>query len=147
MNRRHLMISLVATTLATILPVASALAAVGTPYTQAAFAAAQKQGKRILIDISATWCPTCKAQHPIIRKLAAKSDNSNLVIFSVDFDKQKPVVRAFGANMQSTLIAFRGAKETGRSVGDTDSASIAGLMASNRLSNIKVPQPAAVQAK
>lgn len=143
MNRRNLFVCLLATTLVTALPMASALAAVGTPYTEAAFAAAQKQNKRILIDISATWCPTCKAQHPIIRKLAAEAGNNNLVIFSVDFDKQKPVVRAFGANMQSTLIAFRGAKETGRSVGDTDPASIAKLMTSN----MKAPQPAAVQAK
>ena len=143
MNRRNLFVCLLATTLVTALPMASALAAVGTPYTEAAFAAAQKQNKRILIDISATWCPTCKAQHPIIRKLAAEAGNNNLVIFSVDFDKQKPVVRAFGATMQSTLIAFRGAKETGRSVGDTDPASIAKLMTSN----MKAPQPAAVQAK
>jgi hypothetical protein len=30
--------------------------------------------------------------------------------------------------MQSTLIAFKGASETGRSVGDTDRSSIAALL-------------------
>jgi thioredoxin 1 len=40
----------------------------------------------------------------------------------------KPVVKDFGAQMQSTLIVFKGAKEQGRSVGDTKEASIAALL-------------------
>jgi hypothetical protein len=52
----------------------------------------------------------------------------NLVYFVVDFDTQKDAVKFFGARMQSTLIAFKGATETGRSVGDTDRASIAALL-------------------
>jgi thioredoxin 1 len=52
----------------------------------------------------------------------------NLVYFVVDFDSQKDAVKSFGAGMQSTLIAFKGEHETGRSVGDTDRASIAALL-------------------
>jgi hypothetical protein len=48
--------------------------------------------------------------------------------FVVDFDNQKDAVKSFGARMQSTLIAFKGEHETGRSVGDTDRASIAALL-------------------
>ena len=47
----------------------------------------------------------------------------------VDFDSQKDAVRRFGAPMQSTLIAFKGGRETGRSVGDTNPQSIAALLA------------------
>ena len=70
------------------------------------------------------------AQKPIIDSLAEQPNNSDLVIFSVDFDSQKPVVREFGARSQSTLIAFRGKTEMARSVGDTDPASIAALVQS-----------------
>jgi hypothetical protein len=52
------------------------------------------------------------------------------VIFAVDFDSQKPVVRQFRAQSQSTLIAFRGKAETARSVGDTNPGSIAALVQS-----------------
>jgi len=38
-------------------------------YTPAAFEAAQKAGKSILVEIHATWCPTCKAQAPILSEL------------------------------------------------------------------------------
>jgi thioredoxin len=72
--------------------------------------------------------PSCAAQEPIIDKLTAAPADKNLVIFRVDFDSQKAAVRAFGARSQSTLIAFHGGTETGRSVGDTDANSIGKLL-------------------
>jgi thioredoxin 1 len=98
------------------------------PYSDAAFKAAQAAGQPILVEIHAGWCPTCKAQKPIIDKLAEAPKFKDLKIFRVDFDDMKPVVKAFGAQMQSTLIVFKGATETGRSVGDTKDASIATLL-------------------
>jgi thiol-disulfide isomerase/thioredoxin len=92
------------------------------------FAAAQKAGKPIFVAIHASWCPTCKAQNPILSELMVEPKFKNLLYFIVDFDRQKDVVRFFNARMQSTLIAFKGATETGRSVGDTDRASIAALL-------------------
>jgi thioredoxin 1 len=92
------------------------------------FEAAQREGRPILVDISASWCPSCKAQKPIIDQLAAKPEFKDLMIFAVDYDAQKEAVRAFGARMQSTLITFKGATETGRSVGDTNAASIESLL-------------------
>ena len=93
-----------------------------------AFAEAQKAGKPIFIAIHASWCPTCKAQKPILAELMADPKFKNLVYFTIDFDSQKDLVRRFGARMQSTLIAFIGSKEQGRSVGDTNRASISDLL-------------------
>lgn len=92
-----------------------------------AFADAQKAGKPILIAIHASWCPTCRAQAPILSELRADPRFKDLAYFVVDFDSQKDVVKRLGVNMQSTLIAFRGQKEEGRSVGDTRRASIYAL--------------------
>ena len=97
-------------------------------FTQGDFAAAQKAGKPIFVAIHATWCPTCKAQKPILSELMAEPKFKNLVYFVVDFDSQKDAVNFFGAQMQSTLTAFKGEHETGRSVGDTDRSSIAALL-------------------
>ena len=44
------------------------------------------------------------------------------------FRCEKPVVKQFKAQMQSTLIVFKGSAEQGRSVGDTKEASIAALL-------------------
>jgi len=108
--------------------VAPALATTTEPFTAEAFKAAQAAGSSILIEIHAGWCPTCKAQKPIIDKLAADPKFKDLKIFRVDFDEMKPEVKRFGAQMQSTLIVYKGAAEQGRSVGDTQEASIAALL-------------------
>ncbi len=106
------------------------LAAEWKPFTQADFAAAKKDGKSILVDIFAPWCPTCRAQNPILTQLTREPEFKDLVVFKIDFDTQKPDVRELKATSQSTLIAFKGDAETARSVGDTNPASIATLVKS-----------------
>jgi thioredoxin-like negative regulator of GroEL len=108
--------------------VTEAQAASVATFTEQAFKAAQADGRPILVDISATWCPICAQQKPIIDGLATRPEFSGLVILHVDFDAQKDVVRAFGAHMQSTLIVFHGAERKGESVGDTDADSIKALL-------------------
>ena len=103
--------------------------AVETEFTKAAFEAAQKAGKPILVDIWASWCPTCKAQQPILKSLLGDAKHKDMVMFRVNFDTQIDALRAFNVQQQSTLIVFHGMKETGRSVGDTNKASIAALLA------------------
>jgi thiol-disulfide isomerase/thioredoxin len=92
------------------------------------FAAAQNAGKPIFVGVHASWCPICRAQKPILSELMADPKFKDLTYFVVDFDTQKDAVRQFGVRMQSTLIAFKGATETGRSVGDRDRSSIAALL-------------------
>ena len=105
------------------------MAAETVPYTPAAFDAAQKAGKSVLVEVHATWCPTCKAQAPILSKIGKEEDFKNLLVLHVDFDTQKDAVKRFDVRMQSTLITFKGGKETGRSVGDTNPASLTALLA------------------
>jgi thiol-disulfide isomerase/thioredoxin len=94
------------------------------------FNAAQQSGRPILVDIRASWCPICAAQEPIIERLSTLPEYKDLLILRVDFDSQKDVVRTFSASSQSTLIAFHGTREIGRSVGDANPDSIAKLLRS-----------------
>ena len=125
LSRRSALFTAVA---ATAVFAAPAFATETEAFTPDALAAAQKAGRPIFVTIHATWCPICKAQTPILSELMADPKFKNLVYFVVDFDSQKDAVNFFGAQMQSTLIAFKGEHETGRSVGDTDRASIAALL-------------------
>lgn len=120
--------AMVAAALVSAGQLAPAWASTALPFSAEAFKAAQASGSPILVEIHADWCPTCKAQGPILDKLTADPKFKDLKIFRVDFDAMKPVVKQFGAQMQSTLIVFRGAAEQGRSVGDTREASIAALL-------------------
>jgi thioredoxin 1 len=114
---------------ASVLTSATAFAAEEQPFTRQAFQAAQSTGKSILVEIHASWCPTCAAQKPILSKLFADPKFKNLAVFRVDFDSQKDEVRNFKARLQSTLITFKGKEEIARSVGDTNADSIADLLA------------------
>lgn len=98
------------------------------PYTQAAFDKLQHEGKPILVGVHADWCPTCRAQAPIIESLLKQKDLQGIASLRVDFDGQKDVVRAFHVSRQSTLIVFKGGKEISRSLGDTSREGIEGLL-------------------
>jgi thiol-disulfide isomerase/thioredoxin len=98
------------------------------PFDAKAFAAAQDAGKPVLVEIHAGWCPTCKAQKPILDKLSGEPKYSGVERFRVDFDDQKDVVKQFKAQVQSTLIVYRGRNEAARSVGETDEGRIRALL-------------------
>ncbi|MCG5246117.1 thioredoxin family protein [Methylorubrum extorquens] len=116
-NRRHVLV-LAAAFLAGNLP-GSGQAADSTAYDQSAFEAAQAAGRPILVQISAPWCPICRAQKPILAALSADPRFKTLAVFTIDFDAQRDLVRRFGAQMQSTLIVYKGGTEVARSVGET----------------------------
>lgn len=128
LNRRHTIAAVVA--LAAAVSLASfASAADKKPFDQAAFQAAQAAGKPILLEVTAPWCPTCKAQAPILSRLKGEPRFKELVNFNIDFDTQKDLLKTLQVRMQSTLIVFKGRQETGRSTGDTNPASIEALLA------------------
>ena len=119
---------IILTTLSALfLMAASANAAQKERYTDASFDAAQQKNASIIIDVIAPWCPTCRAQKPIIEKLASDKKYSDVVILEIDFDSQKDALRRLKVNQQSTLIAFKGKTEKGRSVGDTTEAGLRAL--------------------
>jgi thiol-disulfide isomerase/thioredoxin len=126
LSRRHFLGSLA---LAAQLSLGSiAFAMDKKPFDLKLFEAAQAAGKPILIDVYASWCPTCKAQAPILSRLRNNPRFKELVSFEIDFDSQKDLLRKFNVRSQSTLIVFKGMQETGRSTGDTNPTSIERLL-------------------
>jgi thioredoxin 1 len=97
------------------------------PFSDQAFRSAQSAGRAILLDVTAPWCPTCRQQKPIIQ--AIEKEKPSLVVYEVDFDSAKDLLRRFRVQSQSTLIVFKGGNEVGRSTGDTDPARIRALVA------------------
>ncbi|WP_235939319.1 thioredoxin family protein [Bradyrhizobium hipponense] len=104
----------------------SLVAWAGQPFDAEAFRSAQAANKAILVDVTASWCPTCRRQRPIVEKI--EKEKPDLVVYEVDFDKAKDVLKRFRVQYQSTLIVFRGIKEVARSTGETDPALIHALI-------------------
>ncbi len=78
--------------------------------------------------VHAPWCPTCRVQAPIINELLEEKEYQTITLLRIDFDSQKDALKKFNVSKQSTLIVFKGAKETGRSTGDTSFDSIEALV-------------------
>jgi thioredoxin 1 len=122
---RTLFAGLVAVVLLGSVPAA---AAEWKEFTPDALAAAQADGKPILVDVFAAWCSVCRAQNPILTKLTREPKYKDLVVLKADFDTQKDALKPLNVRQQSTLIVFKGDKELDRSVGDTSLLSIEGLL-------------------
>lgn len=94
------------------------------PYSQQEFDALAQAGKPVVVDVTAPWCPTCKAQKPIIDSLAKQPAYKDVTILTVDFDSEKNILKQYKVSMQSTLIGFKAGREVTRSVGDSTPAGI-----------------------
>jgi len=98
------------------------------PFNQQEFDQLTHAGKSVVLDISAPWCPTCKEQKPLIEGLMKQSAYRDVTLLTIDFDSAKPTLKLFKVTMQSTLVAFKGAQEVARSVGDTTPAGLEALV-------------------
>jgi thioredoxin 1 len=106
-----------------------ARAAEVVPFERAAFVAAQNAGRPILVEVRAWWCPVCASQGSAIRATITDPAYANLIVFRINYDKQKRELPAFAVTKQGTLIAYRGARQVGRLDFVTDRAKIRELMA------------------
>ena len=103
------------------------LSGAAQPFDANAFQKAQAAGKTMLIHVGASWCATCRKQQPIIHQI--ERELPELVVYEVDFDAEKDVLKRLGVRYQTTLIVFRGEEEIARSVGDTSPSGIRALVA------------------
>ena len=108
--------------LATLAAVAAEL-----PFNKAKFDAALAQGKPVIVDFSASWCPTCKQQKPIVQELLKGKKLQPVTLFVADFDTEEALKKRLGVTMQSTFVVFKGGKEVGRSTGQTQKEAIGEL--------------------
>ena len=83
------------------------------PWSENARKAAQDDGKLVLLDITADWCITCKAnkrfvleREPVAGMLAKLLDDSSLVMLQADWTRPDPRILAFLASHQRFGIPF-----------------------------------------
>ena len=117
------------TIVAALMPALS-LAGLVAKYNKQALEQAQDAGKPIIVFVTASWCPNCRAQQPIVDTLTKDPAFSETVLFVVDYDSEKQALRELNVTMQSTLIAFRGKTERKRSTAVTDPEQIRALFQS-----------------
>lgn len=99
------------------------------PYDQRAFNAAVAAGEPVAVVFHADWCPTCRAQAPVLKQLMSDPKHKQLTLFVADFDSEMVLRKELGVTKQSTIVVFHKGHEVARSTGDTERSSLDALLA------------------
>ena len=89
------------------------------PFDKAAFDKAVAAGEPVIVQFHADWCPTCKAQAPIVAEILREPRMKDVRFFIADFDTEKDLKKALTVYSQSTFVVYKGGKEVARSTGQT----------------------------
>lgn len=94
------------------------------PFNLEAFHQSQKLDEKILLHFHADWCPTCKLQKNVLKKLDADGFTKGITVYTVDYDQETDFKKEMKINHQSSFVAFYGAAETGRADSITQESDI-----------------------
>lgn len=99
------------------------------PFDRVAFDAAVKAGQPVAVVFHADWCPTCRAQAPLLKQLVLQPKYKTLTLFVANFDNETQLKRELHVNQQSTIVVFKNGAEINRSTGDTQTDRLDAVLA------------------
>ena len=85
-----------------------------------------KNTKTVLVDFYADWCGPCKMLAPVMEEIAAASDEYE--VFKLNVDEASEIAARYGVMSIPTLIAFKGGKVAGKTVGVQNKQTILKLL-------------------
>lgn len=112
---------LAAMVLATLAPQASRAAA-PAPFSEAAFAAAQSQGRTIVVETFAPWCLPCRIQAPILSRLLAREPFDGIVVLRIGERTPPAAWKRFRLEGYGSIVVFKGGREAARGTPTTEAA-------------------------
>lgn len=93
------------------------------PFSADALAAAEKAGQPVALHFHADWCPTCRAQEKVFNGWKGDAAVPGTLLVA-NYDNERELKKQYGVRSQSTIIVFKGSKETTRLGGETDAAKL-----------------------
>ena len=67
---------------------------------------AQFRGKKVFVNLWATWCPPCRAEIPSIESLGAKTDRSKVEFVMLSLDDSFDKAKTYAANNNMKLPIY-----------------------------------------
>ena len=77
----------------------------------------QAAGEPVLIEIYASWCPTCKAQHEAFEDLEAMGQRPAIRAIRVDFDDHEEFRKSLGIYYTGALLIYQNGQQVAQAAG------------------------------
>ena len=100
-------------------------------YSTPRFEELMSRGEPLLVEVYASWCPTCLLQHKALETLHEEGRGPKIRAIRVDFDRDEDFRRAFGFNHTGTMVLFNQGRETARQSGLVTPDKIEAFLAQN----------------
>lgn len=75
------------------------------------------RGEPLLVEVYASWCPTCLLQHRALDTLHAEGRGPNIRAIRVDFDRDMDFIRKYNFRYTGTMVLYDEGRETARANG------------------------------
>lgn len=100
-------------------------------YSTPRFEQMMERGEPMLVEVYASWCPTCLLQHRALETLHAEGRGPNIRAIRVDFERDTDFVQKYGFRHTGIMVLFSGGRETAREAGLVTPDKIEGFLAAN----------------
>ena len=91
-------------------------------YTKSAYDKSVEEGKVVLLDFYANWCPICRSENPKILSALDEINNPNVIAYQVHFNddetnqEDKEITKQFGITYQHTKVIIKDGKQISKSL-------------------------------
>ncbi len=103
-------------------PLQTALAAAPAEFSDPAFAAAQAQGRTIVVETYASWCLPCRIQSPILDSLRTRDPFKQVLVLRIGERTPSSIWKRLRLNGYGTLVIYKGGREMARGNPTSESA-------------------------
>lgn len=86
-------------------------------YSTARFETLMRRGEPMLVEVYASWCPTCLLQHKALETLHEQGRGPKVRAIRVDFERDADFIQAFGFRHTGTMVLFKNGQEVTRRAG------------------------------
>lgn len=100
-------------------------------YSTPRFEELMKRGEPLLVEVYASWCPTCLLQHEALETLHKEGRGPQIRAIRVDFDRDSDFRAAYGFNHTGTIVLFNDGREAARQSGLVTPDKIQAFLAQN----------------
>lgn len=106
-------------------------------YSTPRFETLMERGEPILVEVYASWCPTCLAQHKAFQDLIETGHQPEVRALRVDFERDLDFRKANSLDYTGVLILYRNGTEIARAAGLTDPDSITRFLRAHDIEFVK----------